>query len=505
MNNMYKNSISSFCSQFLYLVLLFLVRCFFVKTLGIEYQGLDSVMTSAVAILSLADLGIGTASVFALYKPLNEHRNDKIRSLISLYKKIYFVIISCLILFGMVMCIFVPAFIKDSIFSPWYIRKIFILFLLQTVSSYIFAEYQALFLANEKNYINSIYKSVISTISAVLQILSIVLLKNYYLKIATIIFANLVTNYLIRRKALSDYPFLKDPDRRVLSEEEKNGLFTDFKNLSVSRIADVLIFQTDNLFIAKLIGETIAGIYSNYYLIISGLNSVITCLITAIQPTFAKKLLKNHSNQETQKEIFNNFSSVSLIITSICICGYYVLFDGFISAWVGSANLLNRHTVLLLIITQLILLLDSPLWTMMYLNGAFKQIKSIGFFVSVINIIASCSLGMCIGLNGIVYGTIICYTISITLHFMYVFKSIIKDGKTVLKFAIKLLQFIISTSLSTLICESFYKSLVSFNIPVLSNLFIGIIICVVITLTINAVLFYKEIKKFISDIRKGTL
>lgn len=502
MNNIFKNSISSLINQFLYIVSLFFVRCIFVRTLGIEYQGLDSVMTSVVAILSLADLGIGTASVFALYEPLNELQYDKIRSLIALYRKIYAIIILCLLIAGIFMCLFVPMLIKDSIFSEWFIRKIFVLFLLQTASSYVFAEYQSLFLANEKNYINTIYKSIVCVISAILQILAIVLLKSYYLKIIIIILSNLITNYALRCKALSKYPYLKEEDKNCLTKEEKSSLFADFKNLSISRIADVLIFQTDNLFIAKLIGETVVGIYSNYYLIVSGINSIINYVITAVQPTFARKLLKNTSNRETQNEIFNNFSLVALIITSICICGYYVMFSPFVSAWVGHSNLLSKSTVVLIIITQLIFLLDNPFWTMMYLNGAFKQIKNVGFFASVINIITSFFLTKIFGINGVVCGTIICYTISITLHIIYVFTHIITDSKVIVRYIKKLLLFATSTTACIYICNNIFNIITSINIHTILKIFLGVFVCISITLTVNILLFYKDIKELIFYLRK---
>lgn len=505
MNNMYKNSISSLCSQFLYLVTLFCVRCVFIRALGIEYQGLDSVMASLVAILSLADLGIGTASVFALYEPISLHQKEKICSLMSLYKKMYLAIISFLLIVGMIVCILVPRFIKDSIFSDLYIRKIFVLFLLQTISTYIFAEYQTLLLANEKNYINSIYKSIVYIVSAILQIIVIVTLNNYYLKILTITICNLATNFLIRYKALKTYPYLKTSNSNLLTKKEKLNLFNDFKNLSISKIADILIFQTDNLLISSIIGEVIVGIYSNYYLIITGINSIINCLITAIQPSFASKLLKNNHNSKTQSEIFNSFSTISLMISSICICGYYLLFDDFISIWVGSTNILNRSTVLLLIITQIIILLDNPFWAMMYLNGAFKQIKNIGFFVSIINIIASLLLGNIVGLNGIVYGTIICYSSSITLHFIYVFKSIIPNRKTFFLYFIKLLKFLLSSILSISVCMLLYNHIVNYNHQIIINFAIKVLVCITFTLTINLIVYSKNLKALINAFRKDII
>ena len=70
----------------------FFVRTIMIKALGSEYLGLSSLFTSILSVLSISELGIGTAIVFSMYKPIAEDDNDTLCALLNAYRTVYRII-----------------------------------------------------------------------------------------------------------------------------------------------------------------------------------------------------------------------------------------------------------------------------------------------------------------------------------------------------------------------------------------------------------------------------
>ena len=480
--------------QIVSLLLLFFVRAVLVREMGIEYQGLDALMMSIVSILSLLDLGIGTASVYSLYEPLAAKDHNRIRALIKLYRNIYTVLILVFVLTGTVFAFFVPFLLKNSVFTDSYIRTVFFFFLVQMASTYLFAEYSSLLLADEKNYFNSLYRTITTVICAGVQIVVIIVLENYLAKIAVVTVGNIAANCLIRHKALSLYYYLRSRTDIQLPENGKRLLFQDLKNLSISRIADALIFQTDNVFISALIGEIQVGIYSNYITIFNGVNGLINCIVVVLQPTLKNILIKNGDNKCSQYEILSYCTAIGSIIVSFCVCVYYFVLDDFIGLWVGQSYTLTRLTTLLMVTTQLIILLDTPIWMMMSINGRFKEIKSIGLTAAIINVLLSLVLGYVIGIDGIVIGTVACYIFSFLAHLIFVFKYLCPESRMIIIYINRALKAVIITIITVVICNRVINiTWVGQTASVLNIIYKGIL-CFAVIVSINVLVNRKDIK-----------
>ena len=81
------NILTGVGGYFLNTILGFVCRMVFVKCLAADYLGVNGLFASLLSMLSLAELGVGTAVVYALYKPLAENDEEKIASLVKLYGK----------------------------------------------------------------------------------------------------------------------------------------------------------------------------------------------------------------------------------------------------------------------------------------------------------------------------------------------------------------------------------------------------------------------------------
>ena len=79
-------------AQVLNTIVSFIVRTVFIKVLGKEYLGVNGLFTNILTVLSFAELGIGNAIIYSMYKPVAEGDKEKIKSLMQLYKRAYTVI-----------------------------------------------------------------------------------------------------------------------------------------------------------------------------------------------------------------------------------------------------------------------------------------------------------------------------------------------------------------------------------------------------------------------------
>lgn len=182
----------------------FILRTIFIYTLGMQYLGLNSLFTSVLSVLNLAELGVGSAMVFSMYKPIAEDDTKKICALMKLYKFYYRIIGLVILLVGLVLVPFIPKLISGEVPSDINIYVIYILNLLATVLSYwLFAYKNCLIGAHQRNDISSKISLVISTLQYIVQAVLLLVFKNYYLylviTIATQIFSNIVTAYIANK------------------------------------------------------------------------------------------------------------------------------------------------------------------------------------------------------------------------------------------------------------------------------------------------------------------
>ena len=81
--NTIKNVKTGAIVQIINKLMAFIVRTVFIKMLNSEYLGITGLFTNILTILSFTELGIGTAIIFNMYKPLAIHDNEKLTSLMK--------------------------------------------------------------------------------------------------------------------------------------------------------------------------------------------------------------------------------------------------------------------------------------------------------------------------------------------------------------------------------------------------------------------------------------
>ena len=477
-----KNLSTAIVGQIFGIIIGFLSRIIFLRYLNEEYLGLNSLFTNILTIFSLIELGIGPAMNFSLYKPLAEGNILQIKSLMVLYKKAY-IFIGCTI--GIIGILFTPfyTFFLDTIPNIPRLTYIYWLFTLNTVLSYFFSYKRALIICDERRYIATIYRYAFYFIMNVAQILVLCFTHSYIVYLVVQILATLTENIAISRKADRLYQFLTYKNKTFISKETTKEIKKNISAMLMHKIGGIIVNSTDNLILSKYVGLAAVGVYSNYFLITDAINRVVSQFFSSVTASIGNmNALRTERNIEKLEKTFDRIFFLNFWIYGFCSCCLWVLFNPFISLWLGSSFLFDHFVVFVITLNFYITGMRKSALTFREATGAFYYDRWKPIFESVINIVASIILAKKLGTAGVFLGTIIstlstCIWVEPCVLYKHVFQ------KSARKYAV---HFVLYTLLSLAACV-----LTSFlaNCLRISNVFLSFICKCFLCLTIPNLLF----------------
>lgn len=494
-----KNSSIILLYFFVSLICSFISRTIFLSILGIEYNGLSSLFSNILNMLSIAELGIGSAIICHLYKPVAEDNVELIQSLMSFYKKAY-CIIGSIISIGCVVCLPILPFVVGENTLPVNIYIVFILYALSSISSYLFTYNRSIIVANQKNYIITLCDLICKVLVTIVQIVVLYLTKNYYMYLIIQILFVIINNLMITYIAYMKYPFLKDKAINNLSVEILEDIKRKVKGLLFHKIATFIVLGTDNILISKLCGLFVVGLYSNYYMIIGNINLILGQIFGSITASIGNLIVTSE-----KKECYIVYKKMNLlqnlISTIICI-GIFFVSTPFISLWIGEQYLLGRQVLFVILLNNYFQNNRRILSTFKEAAGIFHEDRFIPIIESIINLIASILLGMKFGLAGIFMGTIIStmivylYTYPFIVYKPLFEKNIWNYYKEVIT---HLILYLICFACSYFLCQALQVN------SLLLQFVINIIVCMGTCLGIYYVVFRNtmEFQFYVDLLKKG--
>ncbi len=403
--NSFLNASTGMFASVLNTILAFVVRNIFIKTLGIQYLGVSSVFSNILVILSFAELGIGTAMTYTLYKPLADEDNDKIGSLMTFYKKIYVVIAAVIFVAGISLTPFLNYIIKDVPDVVEDLRFIYVLYIINTSSSYLFIYKSLLLTAAQKDYQVARIKILVSIIKTAVECVLLLVFRDFVLYLVFNISMTIVQNVIISNKANTLYPAIKKFKGESISRQEKKSLFADVKALFLYKVSGVVLNGTDNIIISAFVGTVYAGIYGNYILISNQIYSFIYQIFGATTASVGNVVATE--SKEMQYVVFKRLFFISFVLYCICSSCLWAMFQPFVTIWIGEEFLMQSYTVIAIIVEFYIRGMLSPVSAFRTTNGLFVQGKYRPVIMSVINIVVSVALVNVCGITGVLLGTII--------------------------------------------------------------------------------------------------
>lgn len=405
---------------FLNLVLQFFSRKIFLDYLGSEVLGLNTTAQNLLSFLNLAELGIGSAVAYNLYKPLFDKNHDAINAIVSiqgwLYRRIAYIVIagSCIL-----MCFFPMIFAKANV-PLWYAYGSFIVLLIAALLSYFVNYRQIVLSADQKEYKITFAVQGGRVLKLFLQILAIRFLEHGYVWwMALEVVMSVVTTYALEKAINTEYPWLQP---QILEgkklQREYPEIIKKTKQVFFHKFSTFVLNQTSPLVIYAYTSLTIVAIYGNYMLIILGVFTLFNALLNGINSGIGNLIAEG--NKEKIKSVYWELTSLRIWVASIICFGMYILGDSFVELWVGKEYLLPQSAFVVLIANTFIMLTRT--------NDAF--LSAYGLYQDIwaplteatLNIGLSILLGHYFGITGILLGVFFSLFIIIVMwkpYFLY--------------------------------------------------------------------------------------
>lgn len=402
-----KNAITAIAQNLLNILLSLLTRIIFVRVLSSEYLGINGLFSNILNVLSLADLGMQTAMMYSLYKPIAEEDTDKIRSLVSFFKKIYLIIALVIFVVGIAITPFLKYIINLDSKIP-HLNIYFILALVNIVISYLFVYRITLVTADQKSYILNKYIIFFKIITFVAQIGLLLLLRNYFIYLLAAIIVNFISNIYQNKAALKLYPFLREKGKQPeLDEKEKDKIIIDIKSLFIYKISGTIQNNTDNILISVYMGTVYVGYYSNYTIVTTAVISVITLIFASIKASVGNIIATNDTELEQKEFYYWVLEMISYWIVAFSSISCVCLFQDFIKIFFGKEYILNMEIVIAIVLNFYTNFMRQTIWIFRETTGIFHETRFITTVTAGLNIILSIIGGYFYGMFGILVATVL--------------------------------------------------------------------------------------------------
>ncbi len=421
-NKIFKEISLNLIITFLISFLSFVLNKYFVFYLGIENLGLMKLFSQLLAYLNLAEIGLASASTYALYKPLAKKDYKQISIVINTMSSLYKNIFLFILIVGLLLNPIIPFFIKDKIMNK-IIYLYWSLYVVNTALGYSFVKYSILFTADQKFWLVRLIQGGSRILCQLLQILVIIKLQSFLIFILFLILDNIIQYIFYKLHYIKNYSYI------FKTKIKDKSITNNLKNLFWHKVAGLIVFNTDLILISKFISLEIVGIYASYQMIIQMIMTIINIALNVIRPKIGKFIAENN-----KENIFSYWKSLNIlflwisIIFSLCI---YELMGNFINLWLGEKFILSHLTLFLITINLFINCFRNITEIFKEGSGFFDDVH-LPISEAVINFILSIILVRYMGLNGVIIGTIVSNVLIVCiakpiLVFKRCFKKNIKD------------------------------------------------------------------------------
>ena len=257
-NNVKRNLTANIIKFAAQLLLQFVLRTVLIYTMGAEYLGLNGLFTNILSFLNLAELGIGSAIVFSMYKPIADGDIEKVKALQQLYKKFYSIIFIVILVIGLTLLPFLDVLIKGDVSVDINIYLLYLMYLANTLISYISAHKRSLLFAYQRNDIENKIKTFCLFGMTLFQILILIAFKNYYFYFIIDIVFTFIECRWIKSAANKLYPNINGKSQ-ALDTQTKKEVSKNVAALSLHKLGGAVVFSTDNILISSIAGRVVLG------------------------------------------------------------------------------------------------------------------------------------------------------------------------------------------------------------------------------------------------------
>ncbi len=394
---------------FLTLTLSFFSRKIFLDTLGADFVGLTGTLQNLLGFLNLAELGIGSAIGYILYKPLFDHDEIKINEIISVFGYLYRWIGKIILLVGCGLACFLPLIFPNTRFELGFIFFAYFSFLISALIGYFINYRQVLLGADQKNYVVTAYFQGTSLLKVLIQLFLAYYTANYYLWIVIELLFGVLYSLILNKKIEQVYPWLRSDLKKGKAGLKKYPEVMKYtKQLFVHKMATFVQFQTLPLLVYTFVSLQMVAYYGNYTIITEKLNLLLNSFLgstgAGVGNLIAEKKL------EKILQVFWELMAIRFFIASIFIIAIYELLPAFIILWLGEQYLLSETVLILILYTLFVTVIRGSTDQFLFGYGLFSDVWA-PLVESIVYIIVAFIGGFYWGLEGVLLGSVVSLSI----------------------------------------------------------------------------------------------
>ena len=405
--NAKRNILVGLLNKLFVLGLPFAVRTVFIYTLGSEYLGLNSLFTSILSVLNVTELGLSSAIVYCMYAPIANDDYESICALLNFYKRAYRIIGIIILTVGLSITPFVPKLIKGDCPSELNLYILYLLYLINTVLSYLLFAYKKSILdATQRRDVIDINNLITVASTNLLQL--IVLLswkdpKSYYLYLGIMIIFTIINNILNAQSVKKLYPMYSA--QGSIEIQTKRVIKKQVSGLLITRICQLTRSSFDSIFISAFLGLTMTTIYGNYHLIVATLNGIMNVLTSGIIAGVGNSIVSEDEDKNYRD--FTRINFLYMLISSWTTIAVFVLIQNFMTIWVGEKLVLDTVGAILFSLYYYTLKMGDIRAMYSDAVGLWWENRRRAVIEMIMNIVLNYILVIYFGINGIVMATII--------------------------------------------------------------------------------------------------
>lgn len=493
-----KNLFFGVICQLIVTILNFIVRTFFVKYLSTEYLGINGLFLNILSILNMAELGIGTAITYKMYKPVAYNDKEKVKSLLNYYKLVYKIIGLIILVIGLLLIPFLNIIVGNDINIKENIVLIYLIYLIEAVCSYFYSHKRAMATVTQNEYIASISRLVVYTFKCILQIIILKYDSNFLLYLVIYVLAMIGENLVVCKIMDKKYPYIKDKEYKVISKDEKIEMFKNVKALLLYKIGSAIYRGVDNIIISMFVNISMVGICSNYTLIINAIDTTLKMGFNGVVASIGN--LNVTTDIVHREKIYHQLLLVTIWIYGFCSICLLLLIDPFIKLWLGDEYLLDFISSIFLVLSIYLYGVERPSVAFRNTLGLHEKGKYAPLIAGILNIILSIFFVKKIGLSGVFIATAVARVLTTVWTEPYIiYKYIFKKSPNY--YYLKMLIYSLVVVLNFIICN-FVISFI--NKSSIYSFLIKAVISVILSNAIFLLCFFKlkDFKEVYKKIKK---
>lgn len=492
------NSSVASIAQLFQLIMQFISRSIFINNLGADFLGLNGLFLNVLGYLNFAELGLGAAITFSLFDPLVNNDKPQIAAIMNLFKKWYRYIAIFVLIGGLILTPFIPNLINGGVeHLDINVYIAFLLSLSNTVFSYLLTYKRTLLIADQRGYINTLNTVGYNIAGQLLQIITLILFKSFYIYLIIQAVTMVVSNYHVSRVVDKRYPYLKVFSREKVSSRVIGYMKKNISGMLSAKMGGIIVNGTDNLLLSYYIGLTSVAMYANYTMIITGLTQVMNQLISAVTSSIGN-LGASDENSKKKEEVFYKYFYVSSLLSIFVAVGFSAFSSAFITIWLGSKMVYAFMPLLIISLNFVFQSLRQSVINYTNAYGLYWYARWKPIFESMVNLIVSWSLVKYtdLGISGVLIGTI---TSNLFVNVFWESWIVLRYGlkAKIRRFLLLYISYIVSSTIT--IFSTVYAVQKFSGEKLISGILIALIaemLAIIVFLIVNKMFYPKDLELF---------